>query len=54
MLRRVPAERQELIRRSGGRTTVPQIFVGGNTAGYFDQLLALERVGKLDALLRGQ
>ncbi|HEY6434817.1 MAG TPA: glutaredoxin 3 [Acetobacteraceae bacterium] len=48
------AERQESIRRSGGRTTVPQIFVGGKHIGDSDELLALERVGKLDALLRGQ
>ncbi len=47
------AERQESVRRSGGRTTVPQIFVGGKHIGDSDELLALDRVGKLDALLRG-
>ncbi|HSU07037.1 MAG TPA: glutaredoxin 3 [Acetobacteraceae bacterium] len=46
-------ERQEAIRRSGGRSTVPQIFIGGQHIGGSDELLALDRAGKLDALLRG-
>ena len=44
-------ERAEASRRSGGRTTVPQIFIGGTAIGGCDDLLALERAGKLDALL---
>jgi glutaredoxin 3 len=45
------AARQEAITRSGGRTTVPQIFIGGQAVGGSDDLHALERAGKLDALL---
>lgn len=44
-------EREEAIRRSGGRTSVPQIFIGGRHVGGCDDLLALERAGELDALL---
>ncbi|MCB5944914.1 glutaredoxin 3 [Acidocella sp. KAb 2-4] len=44
-------EREEAIRRSGGRTTVPQIFINGAHIGGCDDLLALERAGKLDPLL---
>jgi glutaredoxin 3 len=46
------AERQESIRRSGGRTTVPQIFIGGRHIGGCDDLVALDRAGRLDPLLR--
>jgi glutaredoxin 3 len=45
------AERQESIRRSGGRTTVPQIFIDGRHIGGSDDLAALDRAGGLDALL---
>jgi glutaredoxin 3 len=44
-------ERAEAIQRSGGRTTVPQIFIDGAHIGGCDDLVALERAGKLDALL---
>ena len=37
--------------RSGGRTTVPQIFIGGTYIGGCDELLALDRAGKLNPLL---
>jgi glutaredoxin 3 len=47
------AARQEAIARSGGRTTVPQIFIDGRPIGGSDDLLALERSGRLDALLAG-
>jgi glutaredoxin 3 len=43
--------REEAIRRSGGRTTVPQIFIDGRSVGGSDDLLALDRAGKLDAML---
>ena len=43
--------RDEMIERAGGRTTVPQIFVGKVHVGGSDDLYALERDGKLDALL---
>ncbi len=37
--------------RSGGRTTVPQIFVDGVAIGGSDELAALDAAGKLDELL---
>ena len=43
--------RQEMIERAGGRTTVPQIFIDGGHIGGCDELLALERDGRLDRLL---
>ena len=43
--------RKATIERSGGRTTVPQIFIGGQAIGGSDDLSALDRAGKLDALL---
>ncbi len=48
------AERQESIRRSGGRTTVPQIFIDGRHIGGCDDLVALDRAGRLDALLHAE
>lgn len=45
------ALRDELVTRSGGRTTVPQIWVGETHVGGSDELYALEREGKLDPLL---
>lgn len=44
-------KRQEMLARSNGRTTVPQIFIGETHVGGSDDLAALERGGKLDALL---
>jgi len=46
------AEREEAVRRSGGRTTVPQIFIGERHIGGCDDLVALDRAGGLDPLLR--
>jgi glutaredoxin 3 len=43
--------RAEAIERSGGRTTVPQIFINNKPIGGCDDLMALERAGKLDPLL---
>jgi glutaredoxin 3 len=43
--------RKDATERSGGRTTVPQIFVDGQSIGGSDELSALDRAGKLDALL---
>ena len=45
--------RAEMLSRSNGRTTVPQIFINGQHVGGSDDLAALEREGKLDALLAG-
>lgn len=44
-------QRVEMIDRSGGRSTVPQIFIDGVHVGGSDDLAALERAGKLDAML---
>ncbi len=44
-------KRQEMLQRANGRTTVPQIFIDGRHVGGCDDLVALEREGKLDSLL---
>ena len=46
-------KRQEMIKRSGGRMTYPQIFIGETHIGGCDELVALDRAGKLDGLLNG-
>ncbi len=46
------AARREARERSGGRTSVPQIFIGGQHIGGCDDLLDLDRAGKLDPLLK--
>jgi glutaredoxin 3 len=43
--------REEMLARSGGARTVPQIFIGDTHVGGSDELHALERDGKLDPLL---
>lgn len=43
--------RKEMIQKANGRSTFPQIFVGETHVGGCDDLLELERAGKLDALL---
>jgi glutaredoxin 3 len=45
-----PDKRREMVERSG-RSTFPQIFVGGTHIGGCDEMLALERAGKLDPML---
>ena len=44
-------ERETMMKRSGGRRTVPQIFIGEKHVGGYDDLAALDRSGELDALL---
>lgn len=44
-------KRQEMLERSGGRATFPQVFIDGKHVGGSDDLAALERKGELDALL---
>lgn len=44
-------EKQAMIERAGGRVTVPQVFIDGRHIGGCDDLLQLERDGKLDELL---
>ncbi|MBS3962833.1 MAG: glutaredoxin 3 [Sandarakinorhabdus sp.] len=43
--------RTEMLERSGGRTTVPQLFIDGRHIGGSDDLAALDRAGGLDPLL---
>ena len=43
--------RQEMIQRANGRMTVPQIFIAGRHVGGCDDLMVLEREGKLDELI---
>jgi glutaredoxin 3 len=43
--------RQEMVQRSNGRSTAPQIFIGATHIGGCDELYALEESGKLDLLL---
>jgi glutaredoxin 3 len=45
------ALQKEMIDKSGGRKTVPQIFIGDIHVGGFDDLCALDKQGKLDTLL---
>jgi glutaredoxin 3 len=47
-------ERETMLRRSGGRRTVPQIFIGERHVGGYDDLAALDRSGELDPLLMGK
>lgn len=46
-------KRDEMLERAPGAMTVPQIFIGATHVGGSDELHALEREGKLDALLAG-
>lgn len=48
---RYPEKRAEMIRRSGGRMTVPQIFAGDRHLGGCDDIYALEARGELDPVL---
>ena len=47
-----PALRNEMTQRSGGRRTVPQIFIDDCHIGGSDELAALERVGRLNGILQ--
>tara|TARA_Y100001960_G_scaffold323333_1_gene401595 strand:- start:3884 stop:4147 length:264 start_codon:yes stop_codon:yes gene_type:complete len=47
------AKRQEMIDRSGGHHTVPQIFIGDQHLGGSDELVALEQAGELDKWIEG-
>jgi len=46
-----PSQREVMVQKSGGRRTVPQIFIGERHVGGYDDLAALERAGELDKLL---
>ncbi|HUY84163.1 MAG TPA: glutaredoxin 3 [Steroidobacteraceae bacterium] len=45
------ALREKMIELSGGRRTVPEIFINGRIIGGYDELRALEAEGRLDPLL---
>jgi glutaredoxin 3 len=45
-----PVQRETMMARTG-RRTVPQIYIGDHHVGGYDDLAALDRAGKLDALL---
>ena len=49
-----PRRRAEMVERSGGRRSVPQIFVDGVHLGDCEEIYALEAAGKLAAILEGE
>ena len=49
----LPAVRAEMTRLTGGRTSVPQIWVGNTYIGGCDELFVCERSGQLNSLLAG-
>ena len=49
-----PEQRQKMMEQSGGRRTVPQIFIDGRHIGGFDDLSALDASGELDRLLESK
>ncbi len=49
-----PALRQQMWDRTGVGSTFPQIFIGATHIGGCDELYALDRAGRLDALLAGE
>ena len=51
LLDEMPRERETMMHRSGGRRSVPQIFIGDRHVGGYDELAALDRAGELDQLL---
>ena len=48
-----PEARMAMIERTG-RRTVPQIYIGDHHVGGYDELAALDRAGRLNALLGGE
>ncbi len=46
-----PELREKMVELSGGRRTVPEIFINGKIVGGYDELRALDLQGKLDGLL---
>ena len=45
--------KREMIQKANGRATFPQIFIGDTHIGGFDDINALEKSGKLDAIMKG-
>lgn len=48
------AKREEMVKRANGGRTFPQVFIGDTHVGGCDDLMALERSGKLDEMLAAQ
>ena len=48
---REPGKLAEMLERSGGRRSVPQVFFNGMHVGGYDDLVAAERSGRLQALI---
>lgn len=46
-----PDKKAEMVQRANGARTFPQIFIGDNHIGGCDEMMALERAGKLDPML---
>ena len=46
-----PAKREDMLKLSNGKQTIPQIFINGQHIGGCDDLYALDAAGKLDAML---
>ena len=49
-----PAFREQMYDRAGVGTTFPQMFIGQTHVGGCNELYALDRAGKLDAMLAGE
>jgi glutaredoxin 3 len=54
LVSRDPDRFDEMLAKSGGRRTVPQVFIGGVHVGGFDELSSLDKSGELDKLLAGE
>ena len=48
-----PVRRDEMLTRSNHRRTVPQIFINDTHVGGFEDMIAMERAGRLAPLLAG-
>jgi glutaredoxin 3 len=48
-----PERRAEMVQRAFGRSTVPQVFIGDDSVGGFDEVYELDRSGRLDPMLKG-
>lgn len=46
-----PDLQMQVVEKSGGRRTVPQIFINDQPIGGYDDMVALDKKGELDALL---
>ena len=54
LVSRDPDRFGEMLAKSGGRRTVPQVFIGDMHVGGFDELSSLDKRGELDKLLAGE